>query len=915
MTEKKSRILAWAVLSAILMGGYGGVNPVYADNEVIDSDGDKRIEAPVQDGNKVIIKGLEIAKVLADSDLGLDGVKVGNADEISNGNATVMNEYGFATGKNLYVGTNTTNLNDSKFYVNGESGALKAVGGKFTLNEKAELRLGKMTDTNKSVLENNYIDVIAYQKRDDNGDYDLYLKDENNQFQLLADDSFKEWEKKAWWGASAFNVNGEYRLTTRIPTTEGNDPKLFAVDGRIGYSVGEYSVITSSSTGIGDNTSNDDYEYLLRKANSGTIFSNGRDYTRIDGASIYSINFDPNSGVNNTARFYGATLRLARENNHAEDNQWTGEWTRSQTVLDAGSVEFVASHNTSDDHSEIIKYVTYIDSRGLDIRVGDDVYAKYTIDAITGFSVYDKGTDSRTNSLSEYGLEASHISVGTRDAMSTGGRFNSMFDVDDKGMVQAQGGMSIGKKEWIEWEVQDDNGKTDTEWKSLWKPTFDVDANGNVKATSSIAVGTYEKVGEEQNTEYVWNEKFKVDATGRVRTQGGISVGQYVGSGDNQSWKEVFSIDADGNTIIRGKLYADELIVGNTPAASETPSGNENRSGSLTSPINGTNSGNNATMAANSATNSASTANSAANNIDNNTLTAGNFTTTNADSTTTGSITSVKGTGQGVLDGSKLTLTDNTGTTELTAGGAVFTKDGQTTTIEGDKVTVKDTAGIEKSFNFSDMADVGGRIDGLSQNLGKMDDLDSALKDREEFTSNRSAIGAVNAEAAVRSEAVARLDKAIEAEAAERHADVARLDTRIDHIGDRIDKVGAMSAAMSSLKTLGYDPNVPTEFSVALGQYRDETGLAVGIFHYPNRNVMLNFSLSTAGGETMGGIGATWRIGHQSSQKRVEIRTTEDVEKVMVKKEDYEALREQVNQLTQVVQQLIADKEKEAAAK
>ena len=73
----------------------------------------------------------------------------------------------------------------------------------------------------------------------------------------------------------------------------------------------------------------------------------------------------------------------------------------------------------------------------------------------------------------------------------------------------------------------------------------------------------------------------------------------------------------------------------------------------------------------------------------------------------------------------------------------------------------------------------------------------------------------------------------------------------------------AMAAAMASLKTMGYDPEAPTEIAVGVGQYRNETGLAIGAFHYPNKNFMLNFSLSTAGDEVMGGIGATWKIGRK----------------------------------------------------
>lgn len=97
--------------------------------------------------------------------------------------------------------------------------------------------------------------------------------------------------------------------------------------------------------------------------------------------------------------------------------------------------------------------------------------------------------------------------------------------------------------------------------------------------------------------------------------------------------------------------------------------------------------------------------------------------------------------------------------------------------------------------------------------------------------------------------------------------EVSRLDSKIDKLDGRIEKVGAMSAAIANLHTMGYDPAAPTEIAVGVGQYRDKTGLAVGAFHYPNRDFMMSFSVSTAGDEFMAGIGATWKIGRKSPEQ------------------------------------------------
>lgn len=125
--------------------------------------------------------------------------------------------------------------------------------------------------------------------------------------------------------------------------------------------------------------------------------------------------------------------------------------------------------------------------------------------------------------------------------------------------------------------------------------------------------------------------------------------------------------------------------------------------------------------------------------------------------------------------------------------------------------------------------------------LGYLGDLDQELTAHSEY--NGTAVGAFNAEAAIR------------------RGEIARLDNRIDELDTRVNKVGAMAAAIASLKSIGYSPEAPTEFSVGVGQYKGKTGIALGFFHYPNKDFMLNFSMSSSSGEMMGGIGATWRSG------------------------------------------------------
>ncbi len=99
------------------------------------------------------------------------------------------------------------------------------------------------------------------------------------------------------------------------------------------------------------------------------------------------------------------------------------------------------------------------------------------------------------------------------------------------------------------------------------------------------------------------------------------------------------------------------------------------------------------------------------------------------------------------------------------------------------------------------------------------------------------------------------------------YEDMGAMSNRISKVEDRIDKVGAMSAAIANLRTMGYDPTAPTEIAVGIGQYRSETGAALGLFHYPNKDFMLSLSVSTSGDEVMGGIGATWKFGRKTPEQ------------------------------------------------
>lgn len=218
------------------------------------------------------------------------------------------------------------------------------------------------------------------------------------------------------------------------------------------------------------------------------------------------------------------------------------------------------------------------------------------------------------------------------------------------------------------------------------------------------------------------------------------------------------------------------------------------------------------------------------------------------------SITQKAGEGKVEITNDAITNTVGSNSTKLDANGFVVNHGGKDVTIANGDVTIG-AAGEEIKLS----------------ELGQMKDLDAEITSREEYTNNKTAVGAINAEAGIRRQ------------------EIARLDGRIDDVSERVDKVGAMSAAIASLRTMGYDPQAPSEFAIGLGHYKGETGIAMGYFHYPSRDFMINVSLSTAGGETMGGLGATWRFGHKSPQELLEKQRAEQLKKQLQAAEKYEA--------------------------
>ena len=90
----------------------------------------------------------------------------------------------------------------------------------------------------------------------------------------------------------------------------------------------------------------------------------------------------------------------------------------------------------------------------------------------------------------------------------------------------------------------------------------------------------------------------------------------------------------------------------------------------------------------------------------------------------------------------------------------------------------------------------------------------------------------------------------------------------MDNLREDVNIVGAHAAALSGLHPIDYNPYEPTTLSAAIGTYRDEYAVAVGVFHYARENVMFNLGASLCSdGDLMGRAGVSFALGKSSKKQ------------------------------------------------
>lgn len=86
------------------------------------------------------------------------------------------------------------------------------------------------------------------------------------------------------------------------------------------------------------------------------------------------------------------------------------------------------------------------------------------------------------------------------------------------------------------------------------------------------------------------------------------------------------------------------------------------------------------------------------------------------------------------------------------------------------------------------------------------------------------------------------------------------INNRINATEQRINKLGASSAALAGLHPLEFNRNDKVSYSISYGHYRNSNALALGVFARPNERIMLGFG-ATLGAENQYNVSVSFKTG------------------------------------------------------
>ena len=138
---------------------------------------------------------------------------------------------------------------------------------------------------------------------------------------------------------------------------------------------------------------------------------------------------------------------------------------------------------------------------------------------------------------------------------------------------------------------------------------------------------------------------------------------------------------------------------------------------------------------------------------------------------------------------------------------------------------------------------------------------------------------------------------------------ITNLTNRVGDVEQRVNKVGAGSAALAALHPLDFNPDDKWTIAAGYGHYHNANSAALGAFYRPNEDTMFSVGGTVGTGETQLNAGVSLRLGKRSPESRSRVAMGREIAELNARLQDME---NKYNNLLQILNPLAIDPSKTA---
>ena len=138
---------------------------------------------------------------------------------------------------------------------------------------------------------------------------------------------------------------------------------------------------------------------------------------------------------------------------------------------------------------------------------------------------------------------------------------------------------------------------------------------------------------------------------------------------------------------------------------------------------------------------------------------------------------------------------------------------------------------------------------------------------------------------------------------------ITNLNNRVGDVEQRVNKVGAGSAALAALHPLDFNPDDKWTIAAGYGHYHNANSAALGAFYRPNEDTMFSVGGTVGTGETQLNAGVSLRLGKRSPESRSRVAMGREIAELNARLQDME---NKYNNLLQILNPLAIDPSKTA---